>query len=198
MSLRTLAISTLIASALLLLAAPASAHVDVLASQPSEGQIMATPPSKFTLRLTGEIDSSAATATVFDASGTSVGTPPRITEGLADRISFDGDPLNLVAGDYSVEFRAIAADGHPLIYQVQFTVGSPQDSPAMGTDTDDHHDSAAPGLKHQSGVTAVGLAHASEAISRILFTLGASLALGALAWAWAFNTHTGANRRRKD
>ncbi|MDY0910023.1 copper resistance CopC family protein [Microbacterium sp. CFBP9034] len=110
----------LAALALLLTASPASAHDELLGSDPANGAELDAVPAALTLTFSGAIaaDEGASEVQVTDAAGTSLvaGAPVAqdnvLTQPLAGEAS----------GAVTVLWKVVSSDGHPISGQFTFTV----------------------------------------------------------------------------
>lgn len=120
------AVALLLALACTVLGAgPASAHASLSGSDPAQGAVLSTLPETVELRF-NEAVATPAYVVVTDADGA------RVDAGDAEVV--DGtvtQPLagTGAAGRYSVDFRIVSADGHPVSGTVTFEVG-PEDGAA--------------------------------------------------------------------
>jgi len=150
---------------------PAVAHTELQARSPEQGVVLDTAPKTIRLTFTEELGGgSLAVAT----SGRSVGAGPARVDGA--EIVLDvaaGSP----AGVWTVAYRVVSADGHPVTGQYQFTVKadpatstpapfdtpSSAPSPTAGTTPTPTAASAPTGMAHESpaveiAVTVIALA----------------------------------------
>lgn len=128
-----LAAAMLAGLALSLVAGPASAHDELVGSDPAAGSQVAELPAEITLTFSGVlIDEPGATEVVVtDAEGTDLtaldpvldGT--RLTQGLVGEAS----------GAVTVIYRVVSSDGHPVSDQFTFTVGDGTAVAPVGTET---------------------------------------------------------------
>src|SRR5499427_368662 len=110
------------AAAMLLLAQPASAHADLVRSDPSDGSVLAHAPSVARLWFSEEISPEFSSARVVDRTGATV---------TGSRAQAGGDPRQLTVelpslgkGTYGLVWRVLAEDdGHATGGVVVFTVG---------------------------------------------------------------------------
>ncbi|HEX7740543.1 MAG TPA: copper resistance protein CopC [Marmoricola sp.] len=107
--------------AVLLGAAPASAHASLLKTDPSEGQVLAAAPSTVRFTFDEPIRLQSGEVHVFYADGSEV---------KADAHTEDDDldvalPGTLKDGTYVVAWRVISADGHPVAGALTFSIGAP-------------------------------------------------------------------------
>ncbi|HLV57755.1 MAG TPA: copper resistance CopC family protein [Natronosporangium sp.] len=114
--------------ALLLLvppAAPAAAHNRLVDSDPAAGATLAEPPQRVELVFAERLNPSYTTVAVTDAAGQSVETTGPDVDGTRCVVTF---PQPLPAGTYTVAFRVVSRDGHPVQDSFQFTVESGPDA----------------------------------------------------------------------
>ncbi|MBP2580032.1 methionine-rich copper-binding protein CopC [Streptomyces sp. PvR006] len=107
-------------------APPAAAHTDLVSSSPARGASLDRPPTAIRLTFSDEMteryakvaltapDGSAAAGTGLDVSGRTATLP--VEPGLA-------------AGTYTVGYRVVSADGHPVAGSFAFTVERPLPTP---------------------------------------------------------------------
>lgn len=165
----------------------ASAHAALTSMTPAAGSTVTVPPPAVVLRFSEPVSSNFAAVTVTDGAGASV---------VAGRPTVNGStvtqPLRqLGSGTYSVTFRVVSADGHPVSDTAAFTVrptpsASPSSTAASGS-------SAGPAGTTQppsgasSAATAATPPHAGDAASgpspTLLWTLTATLAVALAAGA---------------
>lgn len=165
----------------------ASAHAALTSMTPAAGSTVTVPPPAVVLRFSEPVSSSFAAVTVTDGAGASV---------VAGRPTVNGStvtqPLRqLGSGTYSVTFRVVSADGHPVSDTAAFTVrptpsASPSSTAASGS-------SAGPAgtTRPLSGASSVAPAatpsHSADAASgpspALLWALAATLAVALAAGA---------------
>ncbi|MEQ3551742.1 copper resistance CopC family protein [Pseudonocardia nematodicida] len=108
--------------ALLLGAAPAWAHTELESSSPAEGAQLAQAPPEVTLTFNEDVAADTATVTVTGPDGADAVAGPATAE--AGTLTVPLRPLG-PAGDYTVDYRVISDDGHPVEGTVPFTLTSP-------------------------------------------------------------------------
>jgi methionine-rich copper-binding protein CopC len=193
---RLIRISVWVAIASLLLAVlsslatalAASAHAALRSMTPAAGSTVTTPPTEVVLTFNEAISTSFATVAVTDSTGRPVsrGRPAvagrTVTQPLAD----------LGSGRYTVAFRVVSEDGHPVSQRASFTVALPSPTGSAPATTETAQPtSATPGSTTSSPAPATAQgAGGDDEESRsnaVLWGLGAgALALvGAGAAAWA-------------
>lgn len=108
-------------TAVLGLAAPASAHATLVSSTPAEGEVLATAPGEVVLTFDEPVQLVPDGLLAFDAAGEKVAI-----EASAGGEEVTGDlPDDLDDGTYVVTWRVVSADGHPIAGSLTFHVGAP-------------------------------------------------------------------------
>lgn len=106
--------------ALLLAAGPASAHAGLLDSDPADGATLEGAPRQVTLSFNEDIQRPAyvvvRAAGEEVASGEAEVSGPRVTASV---------PADAAPGEWSVAFRVVSTDGHPVTGELGFTVAEP-------------------------------------------------------------------------
>jgi methionine-rich copper-binding protein CopC len=111
-------------------AGSATAHTALASSDPADGATVATPPSVVTLTFTGAISPQFATVVVNSVDGRNwVSGAPQVA-GAELRASLNSD---VPAGAYTVGYRVVSADGHPVSGSVTFTVAGAPGASAQPT-----------------------------------------------------------------
>lgn len=139
---RTVVLVALVLAGWVLAAGPAAAHDRLLGSEPADGATVEQVPEAVVLTFTADQLPVGAAVVVRDAAGTdhADGEPvvqgPTVTQPLAP---------DLPAGAYTVQWRSVSSDGHPIEGSLTFdvSVGSPQQDGA-GQDEAQPSASAAP------------------------------------------------------
>ncbi|MBK6764052.1 MAG: copper resistance protein CopC [Micrococcales bacterium] len=160
----------LLAMALLAVTAvtPAVAHTDLVSSDPADGQTLSAPPEQLTLRFGEDILDGGARVVAEDDRGAKVALGPVQVAG-PDLIATW--PQTAAAGKYTVAWRAVSDDGHPLEGTFAFTVTSADESPTPDIPTAD----PSPVADDQAQGTGVNLAVPG------LFVIGL-VAVGLIVW----------------
>jgi len=104
-------------------AIPASAHALLLRTVPSPQSTVATPPSTVRLGFSERVEVAFGAVRVFDVDGHRVDVGA-IRRSDADR-EVDVATPHLKAGTYTVTWRVVSADGHPVHGGFSFYVGAP-------------------------------------------------------------------------
>ena len=110
--------------------APAVAHTELISSSPADGTTLSGPPQRVTLTFGEDLLPSGDQLVARDAQGTAVDLGPSRVDGAELSAAW---PQSADSGTYSVAYRAVASDGHPLEGRVTFTVASasPSASPTV-------------------------------------------------------------------
>lgn len=120
-------------SALLVVAAahPASAHAELLATDPEAGQVMSASPGRATLTFSEPIEGALVTATLKVGSA-DARKVPAIANGRRVQVEF---PPGLPGGTWRVAYRVVSADSHPITGTFAFEVRTPSSpSPTGGAE----------------------------------------------------------------
>lgn len=114
--------AALAAALLLVLAAPAAAHNSLKAATPAKNAQLATAPTEITLEFLQKLDPAFTTIVLSDAAQQKIPTGEPMVTGATGTISIDGTLPN---GTYTVAYRVVSADGHPVQGSYPFTVADP-------------------------------------------------------------------------
>lgn len=103
------------------MAAPAAAHDDIVAASPAAGSSIGVGPNEISLTFSGEIltETSAVVIEVIAPDGQNVAVDPpeidgtTVTQGLAPE---------QVPGVYTVRWRVVSSDGHPISDEYTYTL----------------------------------------------------------------------------
>ncbi|GAA3135791.1 copper resistance protein CopC [Rhodococcus baikonurensis] len=118
---RAMVVLLVAAGCALISAGTAQAHSALVGSTPSADAVLDTAPSSVELVFNQEIQTSFANVTVSAADGTQVG---------AGEPSVQGERVSLVttgqmsSGTYTVGYRVISEDGHPITGSYSFTLNA--------------------------------------------------------------------------
>lgn len=121
------AAAALVALALVVLgAAPASAHAELIETDPAEGAVVETAPDTVTLTFNEPVRLTSQEIAVYDATGeqvaaTSGANGTEVTVGLSGA-------ADLADGTYVVSWNVLSGDGHPISGALTFSVGAPSAS----------------------------------------------------------------------
>ena len=126
----------LLGAALLLMVpvSGAAGHASLTSTDPADGSELAVAPAEVTLTFSEELLNELVEVSILDAAGDLVmateaeQTPPPGTDVIVPW------PADLPPGKYSVAFRVVSEDGHPVTGQVSFSyadVAEPTTEPAV-------------------------------------------------------------------
>jgi copper transport protein len=130
---RALAGTALVLVIMLSTAGPASAHAVLLRTDPSPQTTVKTPPSAVRLDFSEPVEVAFGAVRVFDVDGKRVdkGTI-QTAQGRRQLVV----PASLPGGTYTVTWRVVSADGHPVHGGFQFYVGAPSTISAVAVQGD--------------------------------------------------------------
>ncbi|SDR05519.1 copper resistance CopC family protein [Arthrobacter crystallopoietes] len=133
----------LLAAALVLLqpASGAFAHDDLLGSNPADGDTVEQMPGDIVLRYSANVVGLGSTVLIQDAEGNDwTDGETRIVDDAMIQEVRSGAP----AGEYTVLWRAVSSDSHPIEGTLTFTVAGPAESQAAPENTPAASPAAAP------------------------------------------------------
>lgn len=143
------AIAALTLAAVAVLAGPAlsaSAHDELVTTDPAVDSVVTEAPTSVSLTFSAELlsDAGASEMQVLDASGAQVqeGTP--VTEGPTVTQALGGELAN---GQYRVLWKVVSSDGHPTSGEFAFTLDAAGEGPSAApseTPTSEPSETAAP------------------------------------------------------
>ena len=116
---RRLAIVSVVATLVLATPGAAWAHNQLKFADPADTAALAAAPRQITLTFSERLDPRFTTVAVTDAAGTAMtGGPVQVSETTAVQ------PLlpTLGAGSFTVAYRVVSVDGHPVAGSLRFTV----------------------------------------------------------------------------
>ncbi|WP_224392356.1 copper resistance CopC family protein [Pseudonocardia sp. ICBG1293] len=111
-------------------AAPAWAHTELESSNPAADAQVATAPTSVSLTFSEQVPAADATVTVTGPDGTDYAAGP--ASGDDGTLAVPLRPLG-AAGGYTVTYRVVSDDGHPVSGTVPFTLTSPGPGAAAAT-----------------------------------------------------------------
>ena len=159
---RLLAGLLLLGAVVLVLAAPAAAHVTLVFSSPADGALLAEAPASLRLQFDDRISEAGADVTIVSGDGE-----------IATTLAIEGDGLvatpesPIGAGTHVVTWRVVSYDGHPRGGRITFSVGFLSEVPdvrasAAGVSSD---------LAIATGLATVGLLVSAGALAAGAFVL---------------------------
>lgn len=188
-------IAMLLAGAVALLwAAPgASAHASLVNSDPREGQTLDALPAAVSFEFSEAMSEPAyVVVTAPDGSSVTTGEPQVDGAIVSQRLASGGG-----GGTYTMAYRAVSADGHPVTGQIAFTVGGGAASSPSASAEPTAPSSAASSEAPVASPAAPGAASSADAgdgegfwESRGLQVGGAAVLLLAAAGAWYLSRRT--------
>lgn len=126
-----LAASVLLTAVLAVLggATPAVAHAALTASDPAQGSVVASAPESVTLSFSEQVSMSEDSIKVLDPSGERVDTDELQDLSTPSVVKY-GTALRSVVpdGTYTVAWKAVSADSHPVSGAFTFSVGAPSET----------------------------------------------------------------------
>lgn len=130
--MRTRTVSALLAAlfttALLLVpATPAAAHNSLQEATPARDARLTTAPTQVTLRFLQRLNPAFTTITLRDATDRQVPASAPAVDGATGTVTIE-EPL--ANGTYTVAYRVVSRDGHPVQGSYRFTVADPAAPPA--------------------------------------------------------------------
>lgn len=106
-------------------ALPATAHTDLVSTNPADGQTVDNPPEQVRLRFVEDILDGGARVVARDEEGVNVAVGQPRVDGTVLSVSW---PSTADSGRYTVAWRAVSDDGHPLEGQFVFTIRAQNES----------------------------------------------------------------------
>ena len=107
-------------------AAPASAHDRLISSDPEDGATLDEAPAAITLTFSAALLGTGSQLIVTDGQGEEVAAGDPVVDGEVVTASLPGD---LPGGDYTVAWRVVSSDGHPIEGTFGFDVAAQGPSP---------------------------------------------------------------------
>lgn len=123
---------TVLAAVLLVLAgsAPAFGHNQLVSASPDRDTTVTRAPAELVLRFLNRVDPAFTTVVVTDSSQRRITTAAPIFDGPKATVPF---AQQLGNGTYTVAYRTVSDDGHPIQGSYRFTVADPHASAAPTT-----------------------------------------------------------------
>ncbi|PLT32010.1 copper resistance protein CopC [Bacillus sp. V5-8f] len=100
------------------------AHAYLVSSTPAENEILSQSPSKISLQFSEHIQSGFHSLVLLDHSGEQI----KLNDAIGDDRSILEAKLKdeIVPGTYSIQWKVVSADGHPIHGTISFSVGAGQ------------------------------------------------------------------------
>ncbi len=130
MTRRSLAVLGTLISLLFLVAAPASAHTELTSSTPANGAVLTAVPTTVSLTFNEPplAEGLAVQVAALDGPQVEVGKPT--LKGSTVTVTW---PATANSGEYSISYRVVADDGHPVTGQIAFSIKAASPSPSVVT-----------------------------------------------------------------
>jgi len=112
-------IAAAVVTASALTAAPAWAHAELTSIAPDDGAILDAPPRRIELTFSEPLITAAATVVVTDDQDVVVTRDRSRVDGTSVSVPW---PPELPPGDYTIAFRVVSGDGHPIKGTSRFTL----------------------------------------------------------------------------
>ena len=187
------------------LAAPASAHDELVSTVPAEGVSLAEAPPAITLTFSDDVVELGTAVVVTDAAGARLADGAAVVDGAV--VTRPITPPT-VAGEVRVSYRVVSADGHPVTGTFAFTVSSassPSASESQSAEptepgTTEPSESTVAGSPTESGTAAAAgsttpLSSGSTGGSALPWVLGSLVAVGVVGAAVAASRRSKAGSR---
>src|SRR5690625_3489046 len=162
-----LALAPFTAAALVLSPSPALAHDVLTGSTPEDGETLDTAPEEVVLTFNN------APLETGDGNAISVTGPDEETTYETGDLVFDGtnvstelEPLDQ-AGDYTIGFRVVSSDGHPIQESLTFTVPEEAVADAAPEEGPENDEAAAEDAQEEDADDAAGDTAAEEAADEV-------------------------------
>ena len=142
--------------------APASAHARLEQTSPAEGASLTAAPPEVMLRFNEVVNGDLSEVTVKTGS----------TDVAEGSVEVEGDSLyqplssDMPEGDYTVTYKVVSADGHPVSGTFDFTYGAPEggeeDTGASSTATGDSSSGSSSSSSPEQGAEPSGTSSSSD------------------------------------
>ena len=121
-----LATASLVALAIVLVGvSPASAHAELVSTDPEEGAVLDAAPASVTLTFNEPVRLTSQEVAVYDAEGDPVASS---AEASGAEVAVTLPAADLADGTYVVSWNVLSGDGHPISGALTFSVGEPSAS----------------------------------------------------------------------
>lgn len=120
-ALLTALLMALLAGVAMLSAPPAAAHDAIISSDPVDGTELTTSPAQITLTFNNDLSTLGGQIVVADAAGATVASGEPVVTGPTAVLTLP----TLANGAYSVTWRAVSSDSHPIEGTFAFSVADP-------------------------------------------------------------------------
>ncbi|MGV9265446.1 FixH family protein [Kitasatospora sp. NPDC003701] len=114
-------------------AGPAAAHATLQSTDPAQNSVVATAPQTVTLTFSEAVSLSGDSVRVLDPAGKAVDTGGPAHADGKDNTARVGLNSGLANGTYTVAWRAVSEDSHPIGGAFTFSIGAPSDTSVSTT-----------------------------------------------------------------
>jgi methionine-rich copper-binding protein CopC len=116
---------------------PAAAHAGLASSNPKDGTTVQSLPRQIVLKFTEAVGEAQVEVTASDGTVVSDGDPEALGATVTEPLTGDGP-----SGTYTIAYRVVSADGHPVSDELTFDVrsGSPPGESANAGSSGDSSD----------------------------------------------------------
>ena len=104
----------------LVFCSPALAHAGIVSASPEYDETVPRPPEQVRITFNERVTAEFSPLEVYDESGARVDRDDARTDPEDPTVLVAGLEPGLPAGDYTVEWRATSADGHPINGEYEF------------------------------------------------------------------------------
>lgn len=111
----------------LLAVSPVHAHTDLISTDPADGQTLNKAPRTVSLRFGEDLLAAGNRLVATAADGTSVDLGAPQVDGPVISATW---PSAAAQGEFTLAYRTVAADGHPLEGRIRFNISQTSASPA--------------------------------------------------------------------
>lgn len=111
-------------------ASPVAAHAELTSISPEDGVVLVEPPTSIDLTFSEPLITAAATVVVTDDRGVVVTRDRSQVDGRAVSVLW---PADAPSGDYTIAYRVVSGDGHPIKGTSRFTLRQPVPTPTPET-----------------------------------------------------------------
>lgn len=121
----TVGVAVAVMAWLAISASPAMAHAELTSISPEDGAVLVEAPSSIKLTFSEPLITAAATVVVTDDAGVVVTRDRSQVDGRAVTVPW---PPDVRPGDYTIAYRVVSGDGHPIKGTSRFTLLQPASS----------------------------------------------------------------------
>lgn len=122
-------VTTLLMMLMVVTAGPAQAHDSLLTSDPEDGAVLETSPESITLTYSADVLEVSPLVRVTDEAGEQIAELTPSVDGATVTAEL---PEPLAAGEYTVQWRVVSSDGHPIEGTFAITVEQGPAAPSDG------------------------------------------------------------------